>query len=127
MEVSWRFIDLTLRYELIVMAVLVGLTAAFAPSLALGTAAGGAIAFLNIYGSKVLLPKAVTSPGQVHPGYSLLLMMKFMVTFTGLAIVYFVFRVDPLGLAIGFGGCFFLGTGFALAHTIVNSPAPESI
>ncbi|MEM6533161.1 MAG: ATP synthase subunit I [Myxococcota bacterium] len=127
MEVSWRFIDLTLRYELIVLAVLVVTTASLSAELAIGTAVGGAIAFFNIYGSKRLLPKAITSPGQVHAGYSLLLMMKFMATFAALAVVFFVLGVDPLGLAVGFGGTFFLGTGLALAHTIKNSPAPESI
>lgn len=125
MKVSWRIIDLTLRYQALVLAL--GIVAALlaAPGLTLGIAAGGAIAIANIFGSRVVLPRAVHA-GQLRLGYSLLMMVKFGFTFALLAAAFLLTELEPLGLAAGFGGTFFLGTGFALIHTMTEQPTPKT-
>lgn len=121
MDVSWRMIDLIVRYELLVLFALVLGTSALAPQFVNAVAFGGGIALFNIYGAKVLLPKALSTPGQIHAGYSVLMLLKFVFAASLLALACLLFGVDPLGVAIGFGVSFFLGTGLALVHTSLSA------
>ncbi|MEM6733528.1 MAG: hypothetical protein AAF658_18355 [Myxococcota bacterium] len=126
MSVSWRILDRVLAYGASAAAALVLGTAILAPPLTSGVAAGAAIAFFNIYGSRVLLPRAVT-PERVSPLYGLLLFFKFGAGFALLTVAAFVFKVNLIGLVVGFGGLFFSGVGFALVHeTMRATPADAS-
>lgn len=125
MKVEFSIIDRVLKYGVAVAAALLIGTAVLMPGLTSGVAAGAAIAFLNIYGSRVLLPLAI-GDGQMRLGWSLLLMTKFMLAFSLLAIAFFIFKVDAVGLMAGYGGLFFLGVGFALIHQTMTVPAPDA-
>ncbi len=125
MKVEFSIIDRALKYGVAVSLVLLVGTAVLMPPLTGGVAAGAAIAFINIFGSRVLLPLAIGN-GQMRLGWSLLLMTKFMAAFSFLAIAFFIFKVDAVGLMAGYGGLFFLGVGFALIHQMMLVPEPDA-
>lgn len=125
MKVEFSIVDRVLKYGVAVALALVLGTAILMPSLTGGVAAGAAIAFLNIFGSRVLLPLAI-GDGTMRLGWSLLLMTKFMAAFSLLAIAFLILKVDAVGLMAGYGGLFFLGVGFALIHQMVLVPEPDA-
>lgn len=125
MKVEFSIIDRVLKYGVAVSIALIIGTAVLMPALTSGVVAGAAIAFLNIYGSRILLPLAIGN-GQMRLGWSLLLMTKFMLAFSLLAIAFFIFKVDAVGLMAGYGGLFFLGVGFALIHQMMAFPTPDA-